>query len=86
MKKGEADEDIDTDVGREVQVEEDEIEPWEAGFAEGASEEGQLAKDALTGEPLRDMNQVVEEEINGKLYRFANLRNAEKFRKKKLIR
>lgn len=83
IEAGEEDEDLETPEGREEQVEEDEIEPWEAGFAEGASEEGQLAKDALTGEPLMGAKNVVEEEINGKIYRFTNKKNAEKFRAKK---
>jgi hypothetical protein len=82
MEQGERDEDLDTPEGREKQVEEDEVEPWEAGFAEGASDEGQLAKDALTGEPLMDVEDVVEIELNGKKYRFVNQENAEKFREK----
>ena len=83
MISGEMNEDIDTEEGRELMVEEDEIEPWEAGFAEGASEEGQLAKDALTGEPLIG-TRVVEKEIEGKLYRFSSLKNAQKFQEKKI--
>lgn len=83
MAVGEKDEDLDTEEGREQQVEEDEVEPWEAGFAEGASDEGQLAKDALTGEPLMGVEDVVEAEIDGKIYRFVNEENAQKFREKK---
>lgn len=83
MEHGDVDEDLDTVEGREQQVEEDEVEPWEAGFAEGASEEGRLAKDALTGEPLVDVEDVVEAEIDGKVYRFASEENAQKFREKK---
>src|SRR3989344_8421280 len=83
MEAGERDEDLDISLGREKQVEEDEVEPWEAGFAEGASEEGQLAKDALTGEPLLKTKKVVELKIKGKVYRFANDKNAQKFKEKK---
>ena len=83
MEHGDADETTETQEGREKLVEDDEIEPWEAGFAEGASEDGQLAKDALTGEPLMGVEDVVEIEINGKKYRFVNQENAEKFREKK---
>ena len=83
MESGDADEDLETPEGREKQIEEDEVEPWEAGFAEGASDEGQLAKDALTGEPLMDVEDVVELEIDGKKYRFVNQENAQKFREKK---
>ncbi len=84
MEHGEKDEDIYTKEGREKLEEDDEIEPWEEGFMEGASEGGQLGKDALTGEPLMDVEDVVETEIDGELYRFVSEENAEKFRKKKL--
>lgn len=83
METGEKDEDLDTEEGREEQVEEDEIEPWEEGFMKGASADGQLAKDALTGEPLMGVDDVVEAEIEGNLYRFASQENARKFREKK---
>ncbi len=83
MEHGELDEDLEVEAGRQTQVEEDEIKPWEAGFAEGESDEGQLAKDALTGKPLMDVEDVVEAVIDGKLYRFANEENVRKFREKK---
>ncbi len=83
MEHGEVDEDLELEEGREEQVEEDEIEPWEAGFAAGESDEGQLGKDALTGKPLMNVEDVVEAEIDGKLYRFASKENARKFREKK---
>ena len=44
--------------------------------------EGQLAKDALTGEPLMGADNVIELEMNGKLYRFVNEKNAQKFKQK----
>jgi YHS domain-containing protein len=50
---------------------------------EGASQAGQLGKDALTGEPLMDVENVVEAEIKGKSYRFVNEENAQKFREQK---
>lgn len=83
IQHGEEDEDIYEEEGREVQLEEDEIEPWEEGFMEGAAGPGQLGKDALTGEPLRNVEDVVEAVIDGKLYRFASEENARKFREKK---
>ena len=85
MERGDLPEDPLTEEGREALVEEDAMEPWEAGFAEGASNEGQHAKDALTGEPLMDIEDVVEAEIDGKLYRFVNEENAKKFREKKAL-
>jgi YHS domain-containing protein len=79
---GEHDVDPLTDEGREDLVENDEMEPWEAGFVQGASDEGQLGKDALTGEPLIDEDEVIEAEVNGKIYRFVSEENAKKFREK----
>ena len=83
MEHGERDEDPDTAEGREKLVEDGEMSPEEAGFMEGASDEGQLAKDALTGEPLMDIDDVVETVIDGKKYRFVNEENAKKFRERK---
>tara|TARA_Y100000310_G_C20011147_1_gene502998 strand:- start:10 stop:384 length:375 start_codon:yes stop_codon:yes gene_type:complete len=82
ITEGEHEADPLTSEGREALVENDEMEPWEAGFAEGASHEGQLSKDALTGEPLMEVDDVVEAEINGRIYRFASEENAQKFREK----
>ena len=81
MKLGEEDEDIYTQEGQEEEVEEDEIEPWEAGFMKGASGAGQLGKDALTGKPLVGRN-IIEAEMGGKLYRFMSETNAQKFKEK----
>ncbi|MBI2125177.1 hypothetical protein HYU08_01345 [Candidatus Woesearchaeota archaeon] len=79
---GEEDEDIYTDEGRKKLEENDEIEPWEEGLMEGASELGQLGKDALTGVPLMGADEVIEMELDGKMYRFVSEKNAEKFRDK----
>ena len=76
------DPDVYTKEGREVLEDEDEMEPWEEGFSEGAAGPGQLGKDALTGEPLMDPEEVVETMIEGRLYRFAHELNAQKFREK----
>ncbi|MEK6900399.1 MAG: hypothetical protein AABX05_04720 [Nanoarchaeota archaeon] len=84
MDLGEEDEDVYTEEGRKKLEENDEIEPWEEGFVEGANELGQLGKDALTGVPLMDVDEVIEMELDGKLYRFSSTKNAEKFREKML--
>ena len=83
MEHGEAEEDIYTEAGREKLVEDDEIDPIEAGIMQGATDDGQLGKDALTGEPLMDVEDVVEIKIDDQLYRFVNEENAEEFRLKK---
>lgn len=82
MEHGEKDEDIYTDEGREKQEEDAEIDTWEEGFMEGATDAGQLGKDALTGEPLMDVEDVYEAVIGGKTYRFVKEENAKKFREK----
>src|SRR3989344_8743594 len=79
---GDEDEDIYTEEGRKKLEENDEIEPWEEGVMEGASELGQLGKDALTGAPLMGADEVIEMELDGKMYRFVSEKNAEKFRNK----
>ncbi len=67
----------------EEDLEDDEVKPWEEGFEQGAKEEGQLGKDALTGQALIESDEVVELEWQGRLYRFANQKNADLFLKKK---
>jgi len=83
MKRGEKDKDIYSEKGQELLEEDDEIEPWEEGFMEGASNLGQLGKDGFTGEPLRDKEGVVETKLEGKVYRFNSKENARKFLEKK---
>jgi hypothetical protein len=83
MEQGEKNEDVYSEEGREKLVEDGEISPEEEGFMEGANASGQLGKDALTGEPLMDVEDVIETEIDGKMYRFVNAENARKFREKK---
>ena len=83
MEHGDEDEDIYSEEGRDKLEEDDEIDPWEEGFMEGASQAGQLGKDALTGEPLMDVDKVVESVIDGKTYRFVNKKNAQQFSEKK---
>jgi len=81
MKKGDADEDVYSEAGRELLEEDDEMETWEQGFIEGEGEGGQLAKDALTGAPLMG-DKIIQVKIKGRVYRFANEKNAKKFREK----
>ncbi|MBT4538730.1 hypothetical protein HOI26_04930 [Candidatus Woesearchaeota archaeon] len=83
MEHGERDEDVYSKEGTEKLVEDGEMEPREAAFMAGARGEGQLGKDALTGEPILDIEHAIELEIDGILYRFINQENAEKFKEKK---
>ena len=81
MKKGEVDEDVYSQEGRELLEEDDEIETWEQGFIEGEEEGGQLGKDALTGASLMG-DKVIQVKFKGRVYRFVNEKNAKKFREK----
>ncbi|MBU0461263.1 MAG: DUF2116 family Zn-ribbon domain-containing protein [Nanoarchaeota archaeon] len=81
MEEGELDEDVYTEEGRENLLEDDEIEEWEEGFMEGADELGQQGKCASCGGVL-DMDNTVEEELEGELRWFCSERCAERFRKK----
>lgn len=80
---GERDEDIYTKEGRDVIEEEGEVEPWEEGFMEGASDLGQLGKDALTGQPIMGAENVIELEFQGKMHRFVSEKNAEEWMKRR---
>ncbi|MEK6853304.1 MAG: hypothetical protein AABX64_01345 [Nanoarchaeota archaeon] len=84
MAQGEEEEDVYTEEGRHKLIEDDEIEPWEEGLLEGAAELGQLGKDALTGEMLMGADEVIEMELDGKMYRFVSTKNADKFRERYL--
>jgi len=76
MLERKKDPDVYSKEGRDVLEEEGDIEPWEEGFMEGASDLGQLGKDALTGKPIMGADEVVELEFEGKLYRFVSQKNA----------
>ncbi len=76
----EEEKDIYSEGGREKLVEDDEIEPWEQGFMQGAEGGGQGAKCRKCGKPLVD-KEIVEKEIDGENYRFCCEECANKFEK-----
>lgn len=80
-------EDLNEDIYDEKTLEDleenDEISIEEEGFMQGANKQGQLAKDALTGEPLINPRKIIELKLNGKVYRFNSQKNADKFKEKK---
>ena len=76
MSERKKDPDVYSKAGRDVLEDEGDIEPWEEGFMEGASGQGQLGKDALTGKPIMGAEEVIELEYEGKLYRFTSQKNA----------
>lgn len=72
--------DVYSEEGREKLVEDDEITPGEEGFMEGAHDDGQGAKCRKCGKPLLD--NFIEREIDGEIYRFCSERCATKFEEK----
>ena len=80
-------EDLNEDIYDEKTLEDlkedDEVSIEEEGFMQGANKQGQLAKDALTGEPLINPRKIIELKLNGKIYRFNSQKNADKFKEKK---
>lgn len=84
MSDGEEDTDVYRKAGREELMEDDEISPGEEGFMEGEVEEGDNSKCAFCGTALVDAEDVIEEEINDRLYWFCSARHADYFRKKKV--
>ena len=76
-----AEDDFETEEGREEAMDDDELEPWEEGFLEGASKEGQLGKCANCGDMLTEEN-CVEKKIEGELHRFCSEKCQEKYEEK----
>ncbi|MDO8642672.1 MAG: hypothetical protein Q7R76_03745 [Candidatus Woesearchaeota archaeon] len=76
-----AEDNLETEEGREEAAEDDEIEPWEEGFIEGANMEGQLGKCANCGDMITAEN-CVEKKIDGELKRFCSEKCFEKYEEK----
>lgn len=71
-------EDIYSSEGMEDAIESDEIDDIEEGFMHGY-EDDHIANCAHCGKVLIGPDEVIEEEIDGKVYRFCSLRCADKF-------
>lgn len=84
MEEGELEEDVYSEEGREKELEDDEIEPWEEGFMKGAEKGGQGAKCRYCGKVLVEKEDVVEREINGESYLFCSEDHLNKYLKEKL--
>lgn len=79
MEKGEKDEDVYSEEGREELVEDDEIDAWEEGFSEGAEGKGELATCAHCGKVLnQSKKKLIEREIDGELFLFCSKECAKK--------
>ncbi len=79
IRKGEKDEDVYEKEGREELEEDEEISPEEEGFMQGYEEGEKLAECAKCGKIL--VEDFVEKEMNGEIYRFCSDKCAESFRK-----
>ncbi|MBW2997556.1 hypothetical protein KY349_04415 [Candidatus Woesearchaeota archaeon] len=83
MESGEKEETVYDEAGREKLVEDDEISPEEAGFMEGAEDDGEQGKCAYCGAALLDAAHTVETKIDGKQYFFCSDEHAQKYEEKK---
>lgn len=80
IEKGEAEEEIYSEAGREELMEdEDEITDLDEGFMKGYDEGGKMTKCPICEAILED--DFVEREIDGELYRFCSDEHAEKYAK-----
>lgn len=81
IDKGEAEDEVYSEAGREDLMEdEDEITDLDEGFMKGYDEGSKMAKCPICKEVLED--DFVEREIDGEIYRFCSDEHAEKFMKK----
>lgn len=76
------DEDIYEEKEREELMEDDEVEPWEEGFVEGETDEGQKAKCRRCGK-LLTVDNTYEREIDGEVEWFCSEKHADEYEKKR---
>lgn len=84
METGEKEETVYDAAGREKLVEDGEITPEEAGFMEGAEDDGEQGKCANCGAALLD-DSLVETKIEGKQVWFCSDHCLKKYKEKKQI-
>ncbi|MBI1969609.1 hypothetical protein HYS48_02850 [Candidatus Woesearchaeota archaeon] len=73
---------VNSEEDREELMEDDELEPWEEGFMEGAEAGGQEAKCRKCGKIL-EREETLEREIDGDLVWFCSEECSEKYEKEK---
>ncbi len=83
MEEGEKEETVYDETGREKLVEDAEISPEEAGFMEGAEDDGEQGKCQNCGAALLDAEDTYETKIDGKAYWFCSEHCLQKFEEKK---
>lgn len=79
IETGKKNEDVYSEEGRDELKENDELEPWEEGFMEGAQGGGEKAKCAKCGKILTKEDNPVEEEVNGDQLIFCSAKHAEEY-------
>jgi len=83
MESGEEEENVYSEEGREKLAENDEMEPFEEGFMEGAEGRGQRNCCAECGKLLgEDEENIIEREFEGDLKWFCSEKHAKDFLKK----
>jgi hypothetical protein len=85
MEAGEKEETVYDETGREKLVEDAEISPEEAGFMEGAEDDGEQGKCANCGAALLDAEGTVETKVEGKTIWFCSSKCLESYKEKKGI-
>ena len=83
MDVGEKDETVYDETGREKLVEDGEMSPEEAGFMEGAEDDGEQGKCQNCGAALLDAAGTYETKIDGKTFWFCSEHCLQKFEEKK---
>jgi YHS domain-containing protein len=84
METGEKEETVYDEEGREKLVEDGEISPEEAGFMEGAEDDGEQGKCANCGAALMDAENTLETRIDGKVYWFCSDHCLQKYKEKNI--
>ena len=83
MEKGKKEETVYSEEGREKLAEDDEMEPFEQGFMEGAEGRGKKNSCAECGKQIsEDDENIVEREIEGEVKWFCSEEHAENYAKK----
>ncbi len=83
IETGERDQEVYSEEGRESLVEDDEMEPWEEGFMEGAEGRGEQHCCAECGKLLgEDESSIYERKFDGEIKWFCSEEHAENYAKK----
>jgi YHS domain-containing protein len=83
MDTGEKEETVYDETGREKLVEDAEISPEEAGFMEGAEDDGEQGKCANCGAALMGAENTFETKLEGKTYWFCSEKCLTDYKEKK---